>query len=328
MELTRRQTLGSLCALGTAAVMTNATADAAAKQEKTMRPLGIQLYMLNKQLEEDFQGTLKQVAAIGYREVEIASFHNRTAVEFRRALDEVGLTCPSVHIAMQALFPGTPSLTDPAAVIETMHILGAKQVVVPSFNPPQRLVQNVNIPELLHDLPRLGVVLGEIAHAMTNEDWKDFARSLNEKGSLIAKSGLHLGYHNHNLEFTRLADGAVPLEILIRETDPALVSFELDVGWAASAGIDPASFLSRHANRINQLHLKDMAERSGTASLEFKSANLGAGVIDWPALMRAIGRAKVEHLYVEQEEPFKEPPIDAARIAFNFLSTRPELMRR
>jgi sugar phosphate isomerase/epimerase len=328
MELTRRQTLGSLCALAAAASMTHAAADAA-KRKKTMRPLGIQLYMLNKELEADFQGTLNQVAAIGYREVELAGFHNRTGAELRKALDEAGLTCPSVHIQMTSLFPGMPSLADPAAIIEIMQVLGAKQLVVPAFTLPERFLPRLRDPALMRDMRRLGAAAWEIGLAMTAEDWKDFARSLNEKGRLFAKSGLRIGYHNHNVELAPLAGGGTPLEVLIRETDPALVSFELDVGWAASAGIDAAAFLNRYASRINQLHLKDTAKRSPPGSLEgFTSANLGAGIVDWPALMHAIGSAKIEHVYVEQEEPFKEPPIDAARIAFNFLSSKPELMRR
>ena len=327
MDLTRRQTLGSLCAVA-AASMTHATAHAA-KRKKTVRPLGVQLYMLNKELDADFQGTLNQVAAIGYREVEIASFHNRTGAEFRKALDKAGLTCPSVHVQLAPMFPGMPSLAEPASIIETMKALGATQAVVPSFTLPPRFVKKLSDPELMRDIRRLGAAVWEIALAMTAEDWKDFARSLNEKGSLIAKSGLHISYHNHNVELAPLPDGSTPLEVLIRETDPAVVSFELDVGWAASAGIDTAAFLNRHASRINQLHLKDTAKRSPPGSLDgFTSADLGTGIVDWPALIRAIHSSKIEHIYVEQEEPYKEPPIDAARIAFNFLSSKPELMHR
>jgi len=328
MELTRRQTLGSIGALAAAASMPDTIAYAAKRKKAKTRALGVQLYMLNKELDKDFQGTLNQVAAIGYREVELASFHNRTGAELRKAFDTAGLACTSAHIPMGALFPGMPSLADPAAIIETMRALGARQVVVPSFSPPQRFIEKLDMPALMSDIRKLGAAIWEIGLAMTAQDWKDFARSLNEMGSVIAKAGLRIGFHNHNVELAPMAAGSTGLEILIRETDPALVSFQLDVGWAASASVDTAAFLTRHADRINQLHLKDTAERSPPGSLDgFRSADLGTGIVDWPALMRAIGKAKIEHVYVEQEEPFKEPPLDALRIAFGFLSKQPTLMR-
>jgi sugar phosphate isomerase/epimerase len=329
MELTRRQTLGSFCALAAAASITHTSADAATRRNRNKRALGIQLYMLNKELDQDFQGTLNQVAAIGYREVELASFHNRTGAQFRRALDTAGLACTSAHIPIGALVPGALSLAEPDKVIETMHALGAKQVVVPSFTPPQRFLQKLSDPALMRDIRLLGEAVWEVGVAMTADDWKAFARSLNEKGSILAKSGLHIGYHNHNVELAPLPDGRTPLEVLISQTDPALVSFELDVGWAVSAGIDAAAFLHRYTGRINQLHLKDTAAHTPPGSLlDFKSADLGAGIVDWKALIRAIGSANISHVYVEQEEPFKEPPIDAARMAFNFLNSKPELMRK
>lgn len=328
MKLTRRQTLGSICGLAAAASMTHTIAYAARRKKTTMRPLGIQLYMLDKDLERDFQGTLNQVAAMGYREVELAGFHNRTGAELRKAFDEAGLICASAHIQMAAMFPGMPSLAEPAKIIDIMQELGAKQVVVPAFNLPPRFAQKLTDPELMHDLRKLGAAAWQFGLEMTPDDWKDFAQTLNEKGSLLAKSGLHIGYHNHNVELATLAGGGTPLEVLIRETDPALVSFELDVGWAASAGIDPAAFLRRYAGRINQLHLKDVSERTPAGKLDFKSVDIGTGIVDWPDLMKAIASAKIEHVYVEQEEPFKEPPLDAARVAFNFLSKQPGLMRR
>ena len=324
MSMTRRRTLGALGAAASASPFLAAGAER--RRDAHMRPLGIQLYMLNGPLEQDFQGTLTQLAAIGYREVEFAGFHNRTGAQLRAALDAAGLTCPSLHVPLEPMFPGMPSLQEPGEILKVMKALGAAQVVVPSFLWPERFTRTLNMPELLRDMPRLAATLSQIAQQMTVEDWKTFARRLNETGSLLAKSGVHIGYHNHNLEFGRLGDSN-PLEILIRETDPALVSFELDVGWAAAAGVDPTAFLARHAGRINQLHLKDVATVSPTGTLGMKSADLGAGVIDWPRLLRAIRGARIAHLYVEQEEPFTTTPMDAAKAAFGFLQGRTELYR-
>lgn len=321
MGLSRRQALSSIGGLLTAASLPQAAARASAATETTMRPLGIQLYMLKGPLASDFPGTLDQVAAIGYREVEFASFDNRTGAEIRRALDQACLKCPSAHVQLDSRLPGSTDLANPGPAIEILHAIGATQAVVAVF-PLARLDFTA-----LRNPMDVGAAIWRLGESMSIDDWKAFARRLNETGQVLAKEGLRVGYHNHNLEYRRLSDGSTPLEILIRETDPALVNFELDVGWAATAGVDPAAFIRTHAGRINQLHLKDIAARTGT-SFGFAPSAVGAGIMDWASLMEAVKRSpRIEHLYVEQEEPFTHPALEEARVAFEFLAKRPELAR-
>lgn len=317
MTPTRRQTLRALLVSAAAPL---APGCAVRGEGTTMRALGIQLYMLKEPLERDFQGTLNQVAAIGYRQVELAGFHNRSGAELRQALNEAGLTCVSAHVPLDAYRPGQASLSDPAT-IEILHSIGVTQAVVPVFP-----LTTLNLASI-RSQAELGAAIWQIGRRMTGDDWRAFAHRLNETGRILARSGLHVGYHNHNLEYETLNGGVTPLDILIRETDPTLVSFELDVGWAAAAGIDAAAFLDAHADRINQLHLKDAAARTGTG-FGFTPASLGAGIVDWSAILQAVNRApRIDHLYVEQEEPFQTPPLDDARVAFDFLRDRPELRR-
>jgi len=317
MEMTRRQMLATLCALAASASLPHAAADAKSKKEKKMRPLGIQTFMLKGPLDKDFQGTLNQVGAIGYREVEAHSFFGRNGTDFRKALDQAGLTCPSAHVMLDPLL-GTPGLTDPATV-EMLLQIGAEHAVVPVFP-----LEKVNFAQTGGDMLKIAQAIWKTGADMSLDDWKRVAHRINETGVQLAKSGLTIAYHNHNLEFAKLSDGSTPLDVLLRETDPAVVRLELDIGWAAAAGVDVVAFLHQHASRINQVHLKDTTEASGT-SLKFTPARLGEGILKWDALLKAINRAKIEHLYIEQEEPFKATAIEEARIAFEFMSKRPEL---
>ncbi len=315
MKLTRRQTLSALAA--TTAIPLAASC-ATTQKEGRVRPIGLQLWTVKEDLARDLQGTLNQVAAIGYREVEFASFVNRTGPQLRQALDQAGLTCPSAHVPLDRIRPDQPSLSDPETV-DLMHAIGATQAVVPIF--PMTGVDFGSI----RDQMQLGAAIWRAGQAMNVDDWKGFAHRLNEAGRTLARAGLHIGYHNHNLEFAQLSDGSTPLDVLMRETDPSLVSFELDIGWAEAAGVDVVAFLNTHGSRINQLHVKDTAQRTGTG-FDFKTADLGAGIIDWTALLQAVNRApRIEHIYVEQEEPFTRAPMEEARTAFEFLRSRPEL---
>jgi sugar phosphate isomerase/epimerase len=317
MEITRRRTVTALCALAATASLPHAVADAKSRKGKQMRPLGIQTFMLKRLLDKDFQGTLNQVGAIGYREIEAHSFFGRNGTDFRKALDQAGLTCPSAHVLLDPL-PGTPGLTDPATA-EMLLQIGAKYAVVPIFP-----LDKVNLSQTGGDEQKLALAIWKAGADMSLDDWKRVAHRINETGVQLAKSGITIGYHNHNLEFAKLSDGGTPLEVLLRETDPGVVKLELDIGWAAAAGVDVVAFLDQHASRINQVHLKDTTEPSGTG-LKFTPARLGEGILKWDALLKAIKRANVEHLYIEQEEPFKATALEEARIAFEFMSQRPEL---
>lgn len=321
MEITRRQTLAALSALVAAASLPCASLGARTKKEKKVRALGIQLFMLRHLLDKDFEGTLRQVADIGYREVEINGFYGRTGAELRGVLDQFGLSAPSAHIPLDPRFPGTPGLSDPAT-IESLLQVGVKQAVVPIFP-----LDKVDFAAVGGNEEKLGAAIWKAGGDMTADDWKSFAHRLNETGLQIAKSGLTIGYHNHNLEFAKLSEGSTPLDILIRETDPTVVKFELDLGWAIAAGVDVFAFLTKHADRINQLHIKDTAHVSGTG-FNFAPARFGAGIVDWNAVLGVVEQYNIEHLYIEQEEPFKATAIEEARIAFDFMSNRPELANR
>jgi sugar phosphate isomerase/epimerase len=290
-----------------------ATSRQTAKSSPVSLP-GLQLYMLGAEVEKDFSGTLQQVAAIGYREVELPSFYNRKGVELRAALDANGLSCPGVHIAGQPFAPSALSLAaDPAQLSQEVAALGAHYVVMPLFLIPERLLRAPRAGESMLDL------LTAIAANLVADDWKRTADFLNEKGAILARSGLRLAYHTHNPEFAPLAEGGNGLELLMKHTDPKLVGFELDIGWVAAAGHDPVEVLARYPGRFPLMHLKDLEQTPANTSFRINSVDVGTGVIAWDKLLPAARKAGIVHYFIEQEPPFKRPPIDSARTGFEFL---------
>jgi sugar phosphate isomerase/epimerase len=309
-SLSRRQILQGMTALTSAAMLPTYLRSSPVAE----RVLGLQLYTLGDEVAKDLVGNLQAVAAIGYREVELPNFYGRTAKELRAALDAAGLACPSIHILGTPFAPGMLSLADdPAKLAAEVHALGARYVVMPLFLLPESALHARKPGE------DFLATLTAAASAMTAKEWKRTAAFLNEKGRALKKQGLQLAYHNHNPEFLPLPEGVNGFELLVKNTDPNLVAFELDVGWVAAGGADPVQVLSRHSGRIQLLHLKDLKTTTSHAPFKMNPSDVGAGVIDWPRLLRAARTAKIDHYFVEQEPPFERPRIESARIAFQYL---------
>jgi len=143
---------------------------------------------------------------------------------------------------------------------------------------------------------------------------------LNEKGAMLKKAGIAMGYHNHNIEFAPIGK-ETGWEILVRETDPALVHFEVDIGWVAAAGLDPVAFLHRHKGRVRQLHVKDLqATTKANFNVRMDPTQVGAGEMDWAKVLPAAYQAGVRNFYVEQEPPFTIPRMEAAARSYAYLA--------
>lgn len=229
----------------------------------TRRPIGLQLYTLRTLFAADPIGTLKRVARIGYREVEIggAGYEAMDHRLLRRAMDQLGLTAPSLHVGIEML------RTDQAGAVRMARTLGAGTLVVPWVGEDQRGVAAWD--RLLSDLSRFG-------------------RSLRAEG-------LALAWHNHDFEFTPRPDGTLPFDRLLAECDPDLVGIELDVFWAVRAKIDAVALIERLKGRIFALHLKDMTQSGAMAAV-------GAGTIDFAAILKRSAASGVRHLYVENDD--------------------------
>jgi sugar phosphate isomerase/epimerase len=270
------------------------------------RPIGLQLFTVMAPLEQDFEGTLKAVAEIGYREVETIGAFGREPKLVRQLLDRYGLVSPSQHLVpgdlytvfngfvqgkiqgpeIQKLWQQTMSVDRIGPIIEEgidrAHVLGQKYVVLQIIWPEQMATR-----ALMDKL----------------------CRALNTAGELCAKAGLVFNYHNHAVEFERVND-YVPYDLIVQNTDPKTVKLEMDVYWVTQAKADPLAYLANNPGRYKQLHLKD-----STASGDF--ATVGKGTLNFPVLLQAAEKAGVEHYYVEYDRSTN--PMQVARDSFDYL---------
>jgi sugar phosphate isomerase/epimerase len=261
-------------------------------------PLGLQLYTLGDAANKDIDGTLRKIRRIGYKTVELAGFHGHPPAVLRASADRAGLRFTSVHIAAKA-DDGSPGLDrDLAYLAADVHRLGASTVVMPG--PILRSAGD-----------------GEIT--ATLDDWKRTAAFLNEKGEVLRREGLLLGYHNHNLEFAPVA-ATTGFDVLVEETDPHLVTLEMDAGWVRAAGLDPIELLKRYPERFRLMHVKEI-RASTRPNFEFlmDSTEVGRGIIDWRRVIPAAYAAGVREYFVEQEGPFETDRFTAIGDSFKFL---------
>jgi sugar phosphate isomerase/epimerase len=310
--MNRRELLGAGLALPAVALAARAGAAPGPFFARHNLPIGVQLYTLDPDLDADFDGTLRRLAAIGFRRVEMAGYHGRTAAELRRAFDVAGLECRSAHIQPSPRGNG-PSFAETDALARDMHLIGVTDVVLPiplfpaDFRPPAET--------------NAGDGFRASGQAMKADDWRRTAAFLNEHARLLAPHGLKVGYHNHNFEFAPQG-GTTGFDILLGETDPARVSFEMDLGWVAAAGHDPAALLAAHPGRFTQVHVKDIKASTVTNFAGRQDpTEVGSGTIDWAKVLPAAWDAGVRGYHVEQEPPFPGPRIASVEKSFRFLAT-------
>jgi sugar phosphate isomerase/epimerase len=241
--------------------------------------IGLGLYTVRNELQRDFAGTLRQVAAIGYREVEFAGYYGRSPGEIRSALAAAGLSAPSAQVASSELRLAW------AARVEQARAIGHRYLVCGWVPPSER---------------------------RSLADWRSLATLLNAVGQAAHHTEMQLAYHNHDFEFVPV-DGRAPYDLLLELTDPSLVQLELDVYWARKGGRDPLSLFARWPGRFPLLHLKDMAPGPRGEFTE-----LGRGVIDFRPILAHGRAAGVRHVFVEQDEG-KAPPLERARIGYDHL---------
>ncbi len=262
-------------------------------------PLGLQLYSVRNILPKDYEGTLKQVGTLGYREVEAAGFFGHTPAEVKQAMDHAGLRCVSAHYSLKDLLP---------KVDETIQFgkdMGLEYIVcsAPMLKDPSR-VKDPNS--------------SAARESMTLDDWHWNAEQFNRIGERVNAAGIRFAYHNHTPEF-RAENGVMFYDELMRLTDPAKVTMELDCGWAAVAGRNPADLLTHYSTRISMLHVKDFKMGHGVVPLPVPpSTEMGHGVIDYHPIFEAAKKANIQHAFVEQEE-FDMPMMEALRIDADYM---------
>jgi sugar phosphate isomerase/epimerase len=267
---------------------------AAAARARRLPPLGVQLWTVKNDLAKDFDGTLRALARLGYRRIEAAGYYDRSPKQFRHAMRSAGLECVSTHHSMSDLIENSE------ARLAFARDLGVKYVVASS-------------PATAKEVDASRGWNQGVADAMTLDHWRYNAEQMERIGKRARAMGLRFGYHNHAAEFLAY-DRRLPMDEIVRLTDPANVVLELDLGWAAAAGYDPAEAIRRYAPRVHLLHVKDIATSErvpGRIAADARSTVVGEGTIDWRSAFAATRFTPLHSFFVEQEDPFSEPPLQA-----------------
>jgi len=236
--------------------------------------IGLQLYSLRDAAQKDYVKMLEDVAAIGYKYIEFAGYGGLSSKEMKAHLDRLGLRAVGAHIGIDRL---TNAFSEE---VEFNKTVGNDFIICPYYG------------------------------MKTKEDALTAAKDFNAMADKCAIEGMTFGYHNHAFEFEKTEDGEYLMEVLIANTSP-LVKLELDVYWVEFAGLNAVSFIKKHADRIELLHLKEL-------SAERTNVEIGTGILDFKAIIAAGKAAGVSFNIVEQEQ-YTVEPLESVKICFDNL---------
>ena len=266
------------CAPRTAVVgsPSTVTAAASATDSRTIgsvgAPVGLQLWSLRALAQKDPNGMLKLARSMGVTHVETAGLYGMTPDQFATALKGADLRATSMHIGLDEF------KKNPQNVIGTAKALGVKYVGTAWY-------------------PHQG--------AFTEADARKAIADFNAIGKTMKEAGLQFFYHNHGYEPVAFGDGTL-LDLMIRETDPNLVKFEMDVLWTFLPNVDPAALIRKYPGRFKLMHIKDMKPGVPRGSLsgglpDSLQAVIGQGQVNWPEVMKAAKADGLEYYYLEDE---------------------------
>lgn len=259
---------------------TSATNTSAAEAGTALTTFGLQLYTLRDDLPKDPKGVLKQVASFGYKQIESfegkdGMFWGMSNTDFKKYMDDLGMVIVSSHCDINKNFE--KKAADAAAI-------GMKYLICPWIGPQKKI-----------------------------DDFKKVADTFNQRGEICKKNGIRFAYHNHAYSFETL-DGQMGQDVMMTNTDPALVDFELDMYWVVAGGQDPETWLKKYKNRFKLCHVKDRTKGATEAA---DTCTLGEGSINYPAILKTAKETGMEYYIVEQEKyagttPMKAVEADAA----------------
>jgi len=247
--------------------------------------IGLQLYTVRDKINQDLDNTLSRLAEIGYNSMEAAgynfsdsTFYGMTPKQFSGRLNELGMSLHSSHSVVEP--------ADAEKVFADAAEAGCKYVIYPYL--PEEFRKNI-------------------------DGYKSTAEKFNKIGEIANKTGIRFGYHNHAFEFEKM-NGQMGMDVLIAETDPKLVTFEIDVYWVTRGGYDPVDYIKKFPGRFELYHLKDMVK---TEDMFF--APVGSGRIDFESIFAVKETAGMKMFFVEQDRFRDLDPFESVELSFNYL---------
>jgi sugar phosphate isomerase/epimerase len=254
---------------------------------KGKKAIGLQLYSVRDAMRADAKSTLKQVAEIGFKTLETASYgdgliYGMGPAEFKKYVKDLGMKVTGAHL-------GGPQYTKEKhaeamewwkKAIEDHKKAGVTWMIKPSMP----------IPTKLSDL----------------KVWCDY---YNAVGQEVSKAGMKFGFHNHAREFEKI-EGEIMFDYMVNNTDPKLVMYELDVYWVMKGGYNAVDYMKKYPSRIPVLHIKDEMEIGASGAIDFK-----------PIYETAYAN-KVKEFYVEVER-YNFEPIVSVRKSYDYLAAAP-----
>jgi len=264
----------------TAAINTLPGCNKTVAPSRALEVIGLQTSTISKPLREDYKATLQKVAEMGYNALELGGYMGPSMQEFKAFLAELGLDPLSGGASMIGLRDELDKN------IEESLQMGKKYLIC--FWPWTDSAENKTI-----------------------DDWKRLAGSLNKIGEKVKQAGLVFAYHNHDIEF-KLTEGQIPYDVILENTDPALVNMEIDLYWIKKGGQEPVPYFEKYPGRFPVWHIKDMDD-----SPEQDFACVGRGIIDFPAIFAKADIAGMKHVFVEHDRP--ADPLECARVSCEYL---------
>lgn len=243
---------------------------------------GLQLYSLRDEIGTDIKAVIAKAAKAGYQELETfgydpkKGFFGLSPAEFKQALTANSMRTPSGHYGIDP-YLGTGNEEVLKVYIDVAKTAGQEYLTIPYIGADIR---------------------------KSVDDFKNLAEKMNKAAELCKKSGLKLAYHNHDFEFKPI-DGTMLYDVLLKETEPKLVNFEMDIYWIVRAGQDPAEMIKAHPGRFPMWHIKDMDKSNHELNTE-----IGSGTIDFKKIFALSKVSGLKHIFMEQEnftniDPYK-----------------------
>lgn len=252
----------------------------------TRIPVGIQLYTLRDETNLDFIGTLKKVAEIGFQVVEFAGYGDLPAKELKNVLDDLGLGVSSSHVGLAYLEPEKLK-SQLAFQIEYNKEIGSEYIVTP-YAPLDKIT--------------------------TMRELQPYLDAFRYVGQECQRAGMGYAYHNHQFEFNKIDDKFI-LDHIFEAVGPDLLLAELDLYWVKKAGLDPKSYLKQYKGRCPIVHIKDM-----TADERGFFAEVGRGIINYPAIFEIAEAIGIKYYLVEQDQ-CERPPLESIKISMDYLKS-------